>query len=157
MPDAENYYCAALDNAVLKARAVSQRHPASIVIGADTLVELGKEALGKPASLDSARRMLRSLSGKTHFVATGVAVICEELDLIVKFTERTGVTFRNLSDADIEKYLSLVPVLDKAGAYAIQEHPEIIIDSISGSETNVIGLPAERLAETLRHVMSINP
>lgn len=155
VPDEENYYCAALDNALLKARSVAALNPDAIVIGSDTLIEFEKSALGKPASMEDAHKMLANLSGKTHCVASGVAVICNELDLTVKFTERSTIKFKHLSDEVIEDYLSKVHVLDKAGSYAVQEHGDMIIESVEGSLSNVIGLPVERLKETLDHVLSI--
>jgi len=137
------------ENAAIKARDVAARHPDAMVIGADTLVFLDGRALGKPADTAEARAMLRMLSGRTHSVCTGVCIAGPGPDEI-RFHEMTQVTFRNLGDADIERYISLVYTLDKAGAYGIQDHGEIIIEGISGgSFENVMGLPVARLVEEL--------
>ena len=95
------------------------------------------------------------LSGRTHDVATGVCVRCVEADILVRFEEATHVTFRMLTPEAIEKYIKAVNVLDKAGAYAIQEHGDDIIEGIEGSRTNVIGLPVERLTETVRYLLTL--
>ena len=112
--------------------------------------------IGKPADLEDAKRILAKLSGRTHDVATGVCVCCIEADILVRFEEATHVTFRTLTPESIEKYVQAVNVLDKAGAYAIQEHGEEIIEIIDGSLTNVIGLPVERLKETVEYLLKIS-
>ena len=136
------------ENAALKAREVAARHPQATVIGADTLVFLDGEALGKPADLDEARAMLRKLSGRTHFVCTGVCVI-RPGGGETRFHEITDVTFQALKEADIENYISRAHTLDKAGAYGIQEHGDLIIEGIRGSYDNVMGLPVGRLLTEL--------
>ncbi len=136
-------------NASAKAEAVAAQHPEAIVIGADTLVFLDGQALGKPADEAEAAAMLRRLSGRTHSVCTAVAVIMpggERRD----FCEVSRVTFRHLDDETIRRYLSLVHVLDKAGAYAIQEHGDLIIEHLDGDLDNVIGLPVNHLLRVLR-------
>lgn len=134
-------------NAGLKARAAWR--PERWVLGADTVVALEGRVFGKPATLREARQFLRALSGRTHEVITACALLGsaggDEL-----FHEITRVTFRALTDETIDRYLAAVPVLDKAGAYALQEQGELIIDCVEGSRTNVIGLPVERLAELFR-------
>jgi septum formation protein len=136
------------ENAARKAREVAARHPQATVIGADTLVFLDGEALGKPTSLDDARAMLRKLSGRTHFVCTGVCLV-RPGPRETCFHEITDVTFRSLSDAEIETYITLAHTLDKAGAYGIQEHGDLIIEGIRGSYDNVMGLPVTRLMSEL--------
>ncbi len=136
-------------NAAAKAEAVAVDFPQDTVIGADTLVFLSGEPLGKPADAAEAAAMLRRLQGRSHQVCTAVAVILpggERRD----FVESTEVRFRPLDEAAIARYLEAVHVLDKAGAYAIQEHGEMIIESISGDLDNVIGLPVTRLLSVLR-------
>ena len=134
-------------NAGLKARAAWR--PERWVLGADTVVALEGRVFGKPATLREARQFLRALSGRTHEVITACALLGsaggDEL-----FHEITRVTFRVLTDETIDRYLAAVPVLDKAGAYALQEQGELLIDCVEGSRTNVIGLPVERLAELFR-------
>ena len=144
-----------LENAMRKAEAVARMNPRAFVIGADTVIRFGGETIGKPADLDDAKRILAMLSGRTHDVATGVCVRCVEADILVRFEDITHVTFRTLTPGIIEKYVRDVNVLDKAGAYAIQEHGEDIIEKIDGSLTNVIGLPVERLKETFGYLLKL--
>ena len=144
-----------LENAMRKAEAVARMNPRAFVIGADTVIRFGGETIGKPAGLDDAKRILAMLSGRTHDVATGVCVRCVEADILVRFEDITHVTFRTLTPGIIDKYVRDVNVLDKAGAYAIQEHGEDIIKKIDGSLTNVIGLPVERLKETFGYLLKL--
>ena len=130
-------------HAQAKAFEIAQRHPDALVIGADTLVYLKNIPLGKP------RLMLQDLSGKKHYVYTGVWLISLYHNIGKSFTVQSEVQFLKLSPLDIENYLALVDPLDKAGSYAAQEHGERIIHSISGSISNVIGLPVERLLQEL--------
>ncbi len=136
-------------NAALKADWVAQRHPDAVVLGADTTVFIDGASLNKPVDLDDARRMLRLLSGRTHRVHTGMALRCASRGLQVDRGVSTIVHFKTLSSAVVEEYLSKVCVLDKAGAYAIQEQTELIIDSFDGSYTNIVGLPLEALKQLL--------
>ena len=130
------------ENARLKAEAVAALRPGRWVLGADTVVFLGERLFGKPASLDQARQFLRALSGHTHEVITGCALFDPEGREQV-FHEVSRVTVHALTDATIERYLAEVNVLDKAGAYALQEHGFWIIERVAGSHNNVIGLPTE--------------
>lgn len=136
-------------NAVLKASWVADRRPGKWVIGADTLVAIGGKALGKPADLAEARRMLALLSGRTHEVVTAVCLIHQESGQRREFLETTHVTFLPLTPEEIDAYLQLINPLDKAGSYAAQEHGDKIIAKVEGSWTNVVGLPMERLQEEL--------
>lgn len=131
-------------NAHRKARVVAKKNPDAMVMGADTLVFLGDEILGKPRSLADARRMLGRLQGRTHQVVTGVCLmhLREHRERI--FAVSTDVLFHPMSGRQIRLYLGQVNPLDKAGAYAIQERGEMIIAEISGSFSNVVGLPLER-------------
>ncbi len=147
--------CDPLENARLKAEAVAQMNPRALVIGADTVIRFGGKTIGKPADLEDAKRILAMLSGRTHDVATGVCVRCVEADILVRFEDITHVTFRTLTPEAIDNYVQAVNVLDKAGAYAIQEHGEDIIESVDGSLTNVIGLPVERLKETFEYLLKL--
>ena len=144
-----------LENAMRKAEAVARLNPQALVIGADTVIRFEGETIGKPADLEDAKRILARLSGRTHDVATGVCVRCVEAGILVRFEEATHVRFRTLTHEIINKYVQDVNVLDKAGAYAIQEHGEDIIKSIDGSLTNVIGLPVERLKETFEYLLKL--
>ncbi len=136
-------------NAGIKAEVVSQEHPSALVLAADTTVALNGHVLNKPSDLDAARDMLRMLSGRTHTVYTGVSLIHAERGQRVDFIEASAVTFRLLDDAAIEDYISRVHTLDKAGAYAIQECGERIIEKWSGSFDNIMGLPTEHLREVI--------
>ena len=136
-------------NAYRKARAVAKRSPEALVIGADTLVYLGTTLYGKPADRADARRMLRELQGRTHEVVTGVCLMHLAAHRCHIFSETSSVTFHPLTDAMIEDYLGRVHTLDKAGAYAVQEHGHRIIEEISGSFSNVVGLPVGRVRKLL--------
>lgn len=140
-------------NAVLKASWVADRRPGQWVIGADTLVAIDGQALGKPADLDEARRTLALLSGRTHEVVTAVCLIHKDRGLRREFLETTHVTFLPLTAGEIDTYLQLINPLDKAGSYAAQEHGDKIIAKVEGSWTNVVGLPMERLLEELGELM----
>ena len=135
-------------NAAAKAAVVAAEFPDDIVIGADTLVFIDGMPLGKPADEAAAVAMLQRLQGRTHAVCTAVAVFMpggERRD----FAEISYVTFRALDEAAIRHYMSLVHVYDKAGAYAIQEQGELIIERFEGDLDNVIGLPVSRLLTVL--------
>ena len=133
-------------NACLKAGAVARQHPEALVIGSDTVVVCGSEIFGKPHAPDKAVAMLKKLSGRAHQVMSGVSLQSVKYRLDHSFTEISQVVFKELDDAAIREYMRLVNVMDKAGAYAIQEHSELILDRLEGSLSNVIGLPVERLS-----------
>jgi len=135
-------------NATLKAEAIAAVRPDATVIGADTLVFIDGEPLGKPADPEEARAMLRKLAGRAHNVCTGVCVIFPGGRQCV-FHDTTEVTFLPLDDAAIEDYLTVANPLDKAGAYGIQEHGGRIIAGIRGSYENVMGLPVEMVVRAL--------
>ena len=136
-------------NAALKADWVAARHPAALVLGADTTVFLDGATLNKPRDAAEARAMLRRLSARTHMVFTGLAVrrACDGLRL--DETAVSEVTFKPLDEAIIEAYLARVHTLDKAGGYGIQEHSELIVAGFTGSLTNIIGLPLETVKQIL--------
>ncbi len=137
-------------NAYRKARAVAKRFPDALVLGADTLVYLDSSLFGKPANLDEAQRMLQQLQGRTHQVVTGVCLLHLRGHRDRLFAESTNVTFRRLTPDQIHRYVTSMNPLDKAGAYAIQEGGEEIIREISGSYSNVVGLPLEKLQAELK-------
>lgn len=114
-----------------------------VIITADTIVTIDGVILGKPVSRDDAVLMLSRLSGRTHRVITGlcVALVQDGSGNIHTALEHTSVTFRELDDDTIEKYLDITDYRDKAGSYAIQENSSMIVKSVSGSMTNVIGFP----------------
>ncbi|HXR05623.1 MAG TPA: Maf family protein [Verrucomicrobiae bacterium] len=137
-------------NAHRKARAVAKKHPDALVLGADTLVFLDDEVMGKPANLADANRMLARLQGRKHQVVTGVSLIHLRAYRERTFAASTDVTFQPLPVKQIKLYLAKTNPLDKAGAYAIQEHGEMIVAEIFGSYSNVVGLPIERVEEELK-------
>jgi septum formation protein len=136
-------------NAHRKARAVAKKIPDALVLGADTLVFLDGEIMGKPRDPADARRMLAQLQDRTHQVVTGVSLIHLRGHRERLFAVSTDVTFRPLTGVQIVNYLSKMNPLDKAGAYAIQEHGDLIVSEISGSYSNVVGLPVERVGGEL--------
>jgi len=136
-------------NAYRKARAVAKKFPDALVLAADTLVCLETELFGKPADLAEAQRMLECLQGRTHSVITGICLLHLREHRQAVFTENTAVVFRRLEEAGIRQYFSRVNPLDKAGAYAIQEGGDLLVERIEGSYSNVVGLPMERLLAEL--------
>lgn len=136
-------------NAYRKARAVAKQIPDDLVLGADTLVNLGHRHLGKPPTRDAAWRMLADLSGREHQVLTGVCLVHLRRHRQVLFAEETRVFFKELTSEEMNHYLDLTHPFDKAGGYAIQEHGELLVDRIEGSFSNVVGLPLERLIQEL--------
>ena len=137
-------------NAYRKARAVAKKFPDALVIGSDTLVYLGTKLFGKPASQEEAYRMLKELAGQMHQVVTGICLMHLRSHRERTFSDITEVRFRPLKPAHIQHYLAQMNPLDKAGAYAIQDGGELIIEEISGSFSNVVGLPVERLRQELK-------
>jgi septum formation protein len=140
------------ENAKKKAIPVAANNPSCWVLGADTLVFYQKEILGKPKDLDEAVEMLTFLSGKTHEVATGVSLQCNEINIVKTFSEISSVTFKPISKQEIRLYFKEVNPLDKAGAYAIQTNADMIIDRFVGSYSNVVGLPLESLGKVLKEL-----
>lgn len=139
-------------NAYRKARVVAKRFPDRWVLGSDTVVCLGTQLLGKPVDVEQAESMLSRLQGRAHEVVTGVCLLRQRGHQQRLFAETTRVTFLPLSAAAIHSYVARVPCLDKAGAYAIQDQGGLIISSIEGSFSNVVGLPLEALSNALRSV-----
>ncbi|MFV0505222.1 MAG: Maf family nucleotide pyrophosphatase [Bacteroidales bacterium] len=134
-----------------KAKAYGDVSGNTILITADTLVEYQGQVLGKPTSLEEAKSMLRSLSGKTHLVRTGVSISTH--NEIVSFADSSELTFANIEDCEIDYYLHNAPPLDKAGAYGIQEWiGAAFMENIKGSYNNVMGLPTHKLYEHLKNI-----
>ena len=132
-----------------KAYNVSEKYPEKWVIGADTIVLKDRTILGKPDSKAEARDMLKQLSGQTHEVFTGYSICCKEKRRTFSETVKTQVLFKVLSDQEIEWYIHTGEPFDKAGAYAIQGLGTFLVKSISGSYTNVVGLPVCEVIEFL--------
>jgi septum formation protein len=139
-----------------KARAaaaqIRESNEPTIVIGADTAVELDGKAFGKPGSAEVARIMLEKLSGKTHRVVTGLVVIRFSDGATVRAVETTSVCFASLSEKEIAQYGATGEPLDKAGGYAIQGFAGRFVERIEGCYFNVVGLPLARLYRVLREM-----
>jgi septum formation protein len=134
-----------------KVREVA-RHQEGIIIGADTVVELNGEIIGKPHTRDEAREMLMRLSGREHRVLTGLFLLSTVTGDSRQACETTLVRFRPLSEREIEAYLDSDEYADKAGAYAIQGRASVFVDRICGDFFNVMGLPLCRLVLLLREL-----
>jgi septum formation protein len=122
-----------------------------LIITADTIVIVGDEVMGKPADADDARRMLHQLSNCTHQVITGVCLTTKDVQR--RFSVTTDVTFKQLSEQEITHYIKNYRPYDKAGAYGIQEWIGYIgVTGLHGSYYNVMGLPVQRIYETLQQI-----
>ena len=144
-------FCVA--NARLKALEVAGRIKCrAVVIGADTIVYHKGRVMGKPRTLEEAKRMLRSLSGGAHEVYTGLCVVRNDTWAYAAGYEVTRVYFKELSEREIEVYVNLENPLDKAGAYAIQGLASLFVRKIEGDFFNVVGLPLHKLYELLSKI-----
>jgi len=142
----------AVKAAIAKAEDVARHFKDAYVIGADTIVVLGKKILGKPKNEQEAIVMLKSLRNRTHEVVTGLCIV--DSDTLNKFAGFvvTEVKMKKVSDQEILDYVKTGKPLDKAGAYGIQEIGKKFIDSISGDYDNVVGLPIRRTKELLEQI-----
>lgn len=132
----------AIDLSQQKARTVAKDFPHSIVIGADEVVMLDGKSIGKPSTINHAIEILKSLSGKTHSVITAFTIIDTESNVEITKSDETLITFRKLSDMEINSYVKTKKPLDKAGGYGIQEEAGSFVESIKGDYENVVGLPS---------------
>lgn len=137
--------------AVKKACAIENENPDALIIGCDTIVVLDGIVFGKPKSKDDAFDMLRKLSGKTHEVMSGVAIIYK--NDVINFAVVSEVTFKNLSNDDIINYIKTGECFDKAGSYAIQGIGGTLIENYSGELDNIIGLPTEEIKDVLDGIL----
>lgn len=136
--------------ALRKAREVARRRRSGVVLGADTVVVIDGEALGKPSGRAEAAAMLRRLRGRTHEVITGVAVVDAVTGAEAVRTVTSRVSMRTYSEAEIGAYVATDEPLDKAGGYAIQGLGGTLVAGLEGSRSNVVGLPLEATAALLR-------
>ncbi len=134
--------------ALAKAQAIFAKHPTALVLGADTIVLIGGEMMGKPRDHEDATYMLRMLSGREHEVLTGLALVSQHRTVVE--VARTKVWFNPLTEAEIADYVASGEPLDKAGAYAIQGLGSRFIDRIQGSYSNVVGLPVALVYRLLK-------
>ena len=142
--------------ALAKAKVVASRvSPADIVIGADTVVALGEVVFGKPSDDADAARMLRQLSGRTHSVWSGLAVLAPQSQYVTAV--ETKVTLAELSTHQIERYVASGEPMDKAGAYAIQGLGAVFVKRIDGCYYNVVGLPLQVLSGQLNQLGVLLP
>jgi septum formation protein len=138
-----------LEFALGKAQCVATKHPGSIVIGSDTMIELSGEKIGKPADREDARRILRALSGKTHRIFTSVALV-DSGERGIMNVETVSVEMRRYTEEEIENYLRSGESDDKAGAYSIQGQGSDLIKSICGDYLAAVGMPLRRIALYLK-------
>lgn len=134
-----------------KAEAVLNRIQSGMVVGADTIVHLEGNILGKPGDAESSKKMLSKLSGKTHEVYTGFS-ICEKDGKTLSDFERTDVTFRKLQKWEIEAYSASGHPFDKAGGYGIQDQSGLFVERIDGCFYNVVGFPLTKFYEALKQI-----
>lgn len=140
----------AIRNAVEKVRRARVKGKSGYVLGADTFIYLHGEIIGKPKNLKDAGRILKKLSGKAHYVYTGLAIRNLQSGKTRASFARSKVRFKRLTQKEILDYVQKWRPLDKAGAYAIQEDGRKLIRSVQGSRSNVVGLPVELLMKELR-------
>jgi septum formation protein len=144
--------------AEVKADTVAKQYSESLVIAADTIVVINNRLLGKPENEDDAFKMLTLLSGKSHYVYTGVCVHHTDAESNIssslKFTERTRVSFSELSKREIEHYIKCGSPFDKAGSYGIQDDMgSLFVEKIEGDYYNVVGFPLNRFYRELKRRM----
>lgn len=128
----------------------------SIIIGADTIVVIDDNILGKPKDKDDAFRMLKLLSNNVHRVYSGVTVINNEKQVMKSECLYTEVYFSELSDEEIWRYIDTGECLDKAGAYGIQGYGGLLVKSISGDYFNIVGLPISKISDLLKEHFNVN-
>ncbi len=133
-----------------KAKDIAKNHPNSLIIGADTIVVLDKIILGKPQNREQSISMLKSLSGRTHEVLTGVSFIHLDSNFDITFNESTLVSFDTLTNNDILNYIDTYNPYDKAGSYGIQDRFSIHINKITGCYYNVMGFPISKFHRKLK-------
>lgn len=135
--------------ATLKARAVCAKGVAGLILAADTVGVAAGQIVGKPANRDDARRMLQAISGTTHQVSTGWCLLRTNDQLHVAGVEHTAITMRDWTPAELDGYLDSGAWIGKSGAYGLQLPSDPFVTDISGSQSSVVGVPLERLAEVL--------
>ncbi len=134
-----------------KAKVVSDKYKDAVIIAADTAVVLGETVIGKPKDIKNAREILRMLSGTSHKVITGYTIFDSKTNQHVTSSVTSGVTFKNLTDEEINYYLSLGEYKDKAGGYAVQEVGGVFVEDIQGDFFNVVGLPLKDIRRELEN------
>jgi len=140
----------------LKTLAVARQQTDAWVLGADTIVTIDGEILGKPGSATEARRMLEKLSGREHEVFTGFCIACKDRDIMVREAVASSVLFKEIAGDELDWYTATEEPYDKAGAYAVQGIGGFFIREIRGSCTNVVGLPLCEVVDTLKRIRAIH-
>ncbi len=142
--------------ALEKGLDVANKYKDSLIISADTIVVEGGKILGKPVNEADAKNMLKRLSGKTHQVITGISLIhFESNNKIIDYVV-SNVRFKELSESEIEDYISTKESLDKAGSYGIQGYGALLVEEIQGDYFNIVGLPISRVSDLLKKHFNIN-
>ena len=139
-----------------KALDVAKNNEDALVIGADTVVVIDDKILGKPKDETEAYNMIKLLSGKTHYVITGFALINLSLNKKIVDCQISQVTFKELSEATIKDYIQTKESLDKAGAYGIQGYGGLLVKNIQGDYFNIVGLPISKISDCLKDQFKIN-
>ena len=140
-----------------KANDVARSHLDKLIIGADTIVVIDDKILGKPKSYEESFAMLKSLSGKTHQVLTGVSLIHLDLGIDFTFNESTNVSFCFLTDEEINNYIDKYKPYDKAGSYGIQDGFSVYVERINGCFYNVMGFPISRFHKFYKAIGNGDP
>lgn len=139
-----------------KAYDIACKNIEDIVIGADTVVVLENEVLGKPKDKEEAFEMLKRMSGKEHSVITGVSILCLNIKKEISNFYVSKVKFKNLSDEDIYSYIETGECMDKAGAYGIQGLGGLLVEYIKGDYFNIVGFPISSTSEILKNDFNID-
>lgn len=139
----------AIDISKAKAEAISNKYPKDLIISADTIVVFNEEIFGKPKDINESKNMLKTLSGNSHKVITGVTIMNKRLGILKTFSEVTEVVVQKIPLEKIEYYINNFNTLDKAGSYGIQDWFSIWIKKINGCYYNVMGLPISKLYKYL--------
>ncbi|MDA8125692.1 MAG: Maf family protein [Deltaproteobacteria bacterium] len=141
--------------AELKALAVAAQQPDAWVLGADTIVTIDGQILGKPGSVAEAKEMLDKLSGREHEVFTGFCIVCRDKGIVLRDAVGSAVLFREITDDELEWYAGSPEPYDKAGGYAVQGIGGFFVREIRGSHSNVVGLPLCEVIDALKRVRAI--
>jgi septum formation protein len=139
----------AADMAFQKAMTVAKKHDKGLILGADTIVVLDNEVLGKPTTLREAKEMLHLLSGRWHRVFTGLSLVDAATKHYINEFEESRVKFKDLDSLEIQNYIKTGEPMDKAGAYAIQGKGALLVEKIEGDYYNIVGLPLFKLNSML--------
>jgi MAF protein len=144
----------ALKCAIEKAKIVGEKYTDAIVIGADTVVYLNGEIIGKPKNYEEGKEILKKISGTEHTVITGIAIYKKDENKLLSDYEISYVKFKKLTSDEIEEYLKTGDFFDKAGAYGVQNVKDRFVEEIKGDFYNVVGLPVEKLKKLLDKFMT---